>query len=354
MSVETIERTDNPANEPGKGAPERGAADQAKPVETYGVACPACGGSLGVQEGERSVCCEYCGSALVVVDPAGVRSFAMDPRITAGKARLTALHHLAEETGGRIRARHASIVDLRLVHVPFWRMHGRLVGWLAGNEIHRRQVEVLRPDGHGGERLVMTTNEERRPFAKLVFKHIDWSAPACSLRRLGLRGIAFRSRFIRWRPFDHRLGDEGSFAFPMISPGQAERDAFAYLTNLCAPTGAEVRASRFDLLGSEFSLYYYPVYLLRYRHGRRIYTITVDGNDGSVLRGETPPRRQADLRTFFFVPALFALLAGLWLPAVAIAAGIVYVRDLVQARGMMPPHRWLAARLDRWFGGELR
>lgn len=331
----------------------RPAAAPAAPAETWAIACPACGGSLGVREGERSVRCEYCGTPLVVIDPAGVRSFAMDPRITAGKARLAALHHLAGETEGRIRARHASIVDLRLVHVPFWRLHGRLVGWLAGEEIERRRVEVVRSDGQGGERVVTANREERRPFARAVYKRIDWSTPACSLRRLGLQGIALRSRFIRWRTFDHRQRDEGSFAFPMKTTAKAERDAHAALVTLCAPTGAEVRASRFRLLESEFSLYYYPVYLLRYRHGKRIYSITVDGNDGTILRGETPRRRRADLQSFFLVPAVAALLAGWWLPSVLIAAAIVYARDMAQTRGLLLPHRWLAARLDRWFGGEL-
>ena len=345
MSVETIPRTVSSAGASTPPAPG--------PAETWAVACPACGGSLGVRDGERSVRCEYCGTPLVVTDPAGVRAFAMDPRITDGKARLAALHYLAEQTKGRIRARHASIVDLRLVHVPFWRLHGRLVGWLAGEEIERRRVEVVRSDGQGGERVVTATREERIPFSKAILKRIDWSSPACSLRRLGLQGIALRSRFIRWRPFDHRRRDEGSFAFPMKCPEQAERDAFASLVTLCAPTGAEVRTSRFRLHGSEFSLYYYPVYLLRYRHGKRIYSITVDGNDGAILRGETPRRRKADLRSFFFVPAIAALLAGWWLPSVAIAAAIVYAVDMTQTRGLLAPHHWLAARLDRWFGGEL-
>ena len=114
-------------------------------AETFGVSCSGCGGSLRVHEGERSIRCEYCGCALLVTRPRGVRGYILDPRISEGKARLAALKYLSEETGGRIKARHASIIDLRMINVPFWRMSGMMAGWLSGDEVIKHKIEVAVP-----------------------------------------------------------------------------------------------------------------------------------------------------------------------------------------------------------------
>jgi hypothetical protein len=336
---------------------EQTTAGGARPVdsrgsaETYGLSCSECGGSLRVHEGERSVRCEYCNCALFVTRPSGVRSFMMKPRITAGKVRLAALHYLSKSTGGRVKTRHASIIDLQLINMPFWRMHGRLMGWVCGDKTMHREVEVSKPTPRG-EQVVTTVRSEQQPYAKLVFKKVEWSTPACTLQYLGLQGISLKMRFLNWDIFDHELKTKQNFALPMKSADQARSDGFNYLTRLVTPTGASVRANRFHLFDSNFSLYYYPVYFLRYRHAGRIYTITIDGNDGRIIRGDIPKQTRIKAKNMFFVPAAFAFLAGTWLPLVLIALTGVYVYDLINTEGFLPPHRWFFSRLNAWFGGE--
>jgi hypothetical protein len=342
---------ERPATETENAAETAGSAAERRPVESFGVTCPLCGGSLRVSAGERSINCRYCGSALVVTRPRGVRSFMMQPRITTGKARLAALQYLADRTGGRVRARHASIVDLKLVHVPFWRMNGRLMGWVCGETSTMREVEISSPDGEGGT-TIQSVVEERRPFSKPVFKRVDWSTPACTVRHLGLQGISLKTRFLEWDGFDHTLTGDCVFALPMKGVNEAREDAYRYLTTITTPVRSRVRVSRFHLADSDFSLYYYPVYFIRYRHGSRLYTITIDGSDGRILWGETPPHRSIRLATLFFVPAALAFLAGTYLPLVFIAAGALYVADSIRTEGLLPPHRWLVSRLDEWFGGD--
>ena len=242
-------------------------------AETFGVSCSACGGSLRVHEGERSIRCEYCGAALLVTRPRGVRGYILEPKISEGAARLTALKHLSEETRGRIKARHASIVDRNLINVPFWRMSGMMAGWLSGDEIIMREVEVAVP-GADGTRTVTRLEEERKPFSRLTFKRIDWSTPACSLRHLGLQGISLRTQVLDWKVFEHDMKDRLNIALPMKTAAQARIDGYNYMTTLSAPAGANVKASRFELFGNRLSIYYYPVYILRYRHAGRIYSIS--------------------------------------------------------------------------------
>ena len=324
-----------------------------RPVsETFGITCPECGGSLRIGEGEKSVRCGYCSSALSVTRPRGFRGYYLPARVTAGKARLEALHYLTRSTGGRIKARHASILDLRLVNVPFWRMTGTLAGWVCGEQVTTRQVEDTVPGPHGSVRVHRTV-EEREPYSKVILKRVEWSSPACSLRHLGLQGISLKARMLDWEEFDHGLKKTMDIALPLRSKEEAEKDGFRYLTGLAVPRGSDVKAKRFRIFDSEFSIYYYPVYMMRYRHRDIIYSITVDGNDGRVIRGDFPETVRVDLSRLFFIPALAAVMAGTWFPLLAIAAGVLYAADTVRGGGVMMPHRWLAGRLEGWFGGSL-
>ena len=318
--------------------------------ETFGITCPNCGGSLRLRAGEKSIRCEYCGCALYVIKPKGVKQFILPPDISDGKAKLAALHYLSEKTDGRIKARHASILDLRLINVPFWRLKGRLAGWVCGEKITRRQIEVSSPGPHGSQ-VRYKTIEERSPFSKLVYKNVDWSTPACSLRHLGLQGISLKTRFLDWNIFDHELKKTLNIALPMKLRKEAEKDASQHLSTLAIPASSNVRSSRFDIFDKDFSLYYYPVYILRYRHAGKIFSITVDGNEGNIIRGDFPVLKSADRKSIFFIPAILAFLFGTWAPLVPIAALITYISDMAVEGRLIPPHYWLMGRLQKWFGG---
>jgi len=297
---------------------------------------------------------EYCGSALCVPRPHGVRSFLMQPKTTAGKARLTDLHYLSNETNGEIKARHASIVDLELIQIPFWRLHGRLMGWVCGEKSEMVEYEIPGGGGPNGERTIKSVREVRHPFSKLVFKRVDWSTPACVLKKLGLQGISLRTSFLSWDIFDHDLKSKQNIALPMRSEHKAGVDAYNYLTKITAPLGSRVRSSRFHLFDSNLSIYYYPVYFLRYRHQGRLYTITIDGVDVYVIRGEVPPRQRRNYRRIFFVPATLAFLAGTHFLLLPIVLAAVYIIDMVQSSGFILPFTWIAHRVQSIFGGEVR
>ncbi|MBN2070035.1 MAG: hypothetical protein JW814_01155 [Candidatus Krumholzibacteriota bacterium] len=336
-----------PVFEKGNSPRPAGASDRS---ETVGITCPDCGGSLRLRSGEKSIRCQYCGSALYVISPKGVKQFILPPVISDGKARLAALHFLSEKTGGKIKARHASILDIRLINVPFWRLKGRLAGWVCGEKITRRQIEVSAP-GPNGTQTRFKTIEERSPFSKLIYKNVDWSTPACSLRDLGLQGIALKARLLDWNIFDHELKKTLNIALPMKTRKEAERDAFQHLSTLAKPASSNIRSSRFDIFSKDFSIYYYPVYILRYRHAGRIYSITVDGNEGHIIRGDYPRQKKGSRALIFFIPATLAFLFGTWAPLVPIAALAVYICNMAAEGRFIAPHHWLMGNLQKWLGG---
>ncbi len=327
----------------GRRAADRGLA--------FGATCPSCGGALRINEGERSIRCGYCSSALLIAAPRGLRSFILKPSTTPGKARLAAIRWIADESSGRISARETAIVDQRLVHVPFWRLRGRVMGWLSGERTKLVRVEIASADPRSTETRT-TMREERTPYSRLLFKRIDWSAPACVLPSLGLQGISFRTDFLEWDVLDAGRRREHTVALPTRSERSARRDALSFLAHFATAAGTTVRASRFQLFDSSLSLYYYPVYLLRYRHAERIYTVTVDAGNGLVVRGEVPPRRRVNAKRLFFGPAALAALAALWPPLVAAPLVALYAIDAFQERGFLPPHEWMAHRANMFLGGE--
>ena len=68
--------------------------------------------------------------------------------------------------------------------------------------------------------------------------------------------------------------------------------------------------------------------------------------------GEVPPVKRGPGKTIFLVPAVAAFLAGTAWQLVPLAAVLLYLRDAGRGAGPTAPHRWLAARLGAWFGGD--
>ncbi len=345
------ERVDSSTGVKARHGGKRPAAPAPEPAVASGATCPECGGSITINDGDRSVRCGYCGSALYVAAPRGVQSFLLRPKITPAKARLAAIRYIAEKTNGRLNTRQASLADLKLIHVPFWRLRGRLMGWVSGEKTALVKVETVSDDSGAGQARA-TVREERKPYSRLVFKRVDWSAPACVLPCLGLQGISLRTDFLDWDVLDDRKRSEHTTALPVRSERRVRRDALSYLKRLAVPTGTTIRASRFHFFDSRLSLYYYPVYLLRYSCAGRLYTITIDGGSGAVVRGDVPRKRRIDSKRLFFAPAALAFLAAAWLPLMLIPVLVLYALDTAGAKLFLPPHRWLAFKINGLLGSE--
>jgi len=325
------------------------AADQGR--ENIGINCPSCGGSLSIEEGHRSTLCEYCGSSLYIFNPPGVRSYYIEPEITAGKAKLKALNILDSRTGGRIGARHTSVVDLKLIHAPFWRMKGRFVGWICGEEFKSKIVEKSTETSRGEIRR-RVTEQERKPFSKFVSRNINWSAPACVMRHLGLQGISFRSLFGNWKQFDHTLKRSMNIALVTVPRKKAESNAFNHLVSLARPSGARIDAERYHLFDRRLSIYYYPVYLLFYKYRGIIYEFTIDGNDGHIIRAEIPERKTINPGYYFFIPAAAAFITGTYFPLIIASLVLFYTSDMIRSRRIINPLNWITCRMRQLFGKD--
>jgi len=321
-----------------------------KPVETIGVNCPLCGGSIRIEEGTSSIECQYCGSNLYLKEPVGLKNLVCPAEVEESRAKHAALRFILDRSEGVIGGRETSILECRPVYVPFWRLHGKLIGWIAGEKSRKEVVEetIQGPRGSTVKRYTMGSRKEK--FSRFVFKDVDWSAPASYVPHLRLHGVSFKASVMNWNILDHSMKARWSFALPTVPEEKAREDAFKYLTGLMAPPGTNVRYQRFKMFDNDLSLYFYPVYFVRYGYQGKIFTISIDGVNGRVIAGEVPEGKKRIKRNVVKIPLIAASLAVIFPPLPLIVLVLLYLVDSVSSGVRRGPIEWFLVKAGRWFG----
>ena len=123
---------------------------------------------------------------------------------------------------------------------------------------------------------------------------------------------------------------------------------YKYLVTLITPRGADVTHRRFTLLDTALSLYYYPVYFVKYSYRGIIHTITVDAVNGNIVGGEAPAVGIVKIKNLIIVPLVGAIMAFAFLPLPIIALTILYAYDTTSGGKLVSPVEWFQARLASW------
>lgn len=237
-----------------------------------GMRCPSCGGSLEISEGSVFAKCQYCESGLLVQGDRGIPRF----YVPAIQTRETVLQQAQKWFTGIDKARDlkqtATITEMFLVYVPFWRVNGTVIGWVLG--------DVKRSSGKN------TTYEavERR-----VNKKYEFTCPACDIGEFGVKYVDLAGDQIL--PFDLEEVQKQGMTFGVLtSPAE--------IVQMCGEkflqwgeSSAGVSRTTFKKLhriGHSLSLVYYPLWIIRYQYRTRIYQLTADAESGELLYGRAP------------------------------------------------------------------
>jgi len=321
-----------------------------KPVETISVNCPLCGGSIRIEEGTSSIECHYCRASLYLKEPIGLKNLVCPAKVDEGSIKHRALKFILERSKGRIGGKETSILECRLVYVPFWRLHGKLIGWIAGEKNRKNIVEETITGPNGATIKRYTIGTKREEFSRFVFKDVDWSAPASYIPHLRLHGVSFKASVMNWNILEHSMKARWSFALPTVSEEKAREDAFKYLTGLMAPPGTNVKYQRFKMFDNDLSLYFYPIYFVRYSYRDMIFTISVDGVSGKVIAGEVPAAKMETKRNMVKIPLIAAALSVLFPPLPLIILAVLYLIDSLTAEARRGPFEWFMVNAGNWFG----
>lgn len=240
---------------------------------SVGLSCPACGGAIQITEGEKVLNCGYCGSLLWAEGDSGVLTVAF----RNVQSRDSVLSATEQWWRKGFKAR-----DLRLkgrllecypIYLPFWSTTTRVAGWICGYE-ERRYTDR---NGH--------TRTERIPKEEMVLQDYRYTNIACDPGDLGIKHL-------------RNLTGEASFAdFESIPTFESttSKDDIMEMSKRKALDDARRDANvphitfeKVTVIPRQISQVYYPIWVVRYSYGERMYMATVDGVTGKVLSGRAP------------------------------------------------------------------
>ena len=236
---------------------------------SQGLVCPNCSGTVPVAEGARIVQCPYCNLHSLVQGERGVRRWQVPRQVDRARAEAGVRGFLSGMRKARDLSRAASIDELMLTYLPFWRVEATVAGWLFGRV--RKDKDETKPDEHE------------------VFELMNWNDAAVDVSEFGVHHIVVSRAELQ--PFESQNIHAEAMVFePTESRTDALDEARGYFLGR-ARSAASQRSTSYEnvqLLRPEFALVYYPVWIGRYSYRSRTYQVVIDGVSGRVMYGKAP------------------------------------------------------------------
>ena len=239
----------------------------------HGLSCPRCGGMIDIPEGQEIVICPFCELRSVVSGENGIRRYQVPLKVERDAAGQAFQRFLTSSMAISASVKkEAQLTEVLLVHLPFWAVWGRAVGWAFG------------------QRAVRTKDSTRyEPKEIRVVEEMSWNGAACEVGEFGVSEISLQGRPLE--PFEgdalHRSGmvfEPVGAAGEAMQRAQAEFDArFRAAAHLDRLTQSFVRIIR-----PRQGLVFYPLWVMRYLYRGRAFQVVVDGFSGEVLYGKAP------------------------------------------------------------------
>ena len=334
------------------------------------VSCPRCGGVPDPAGGSGYLArCRSCGVLGRIHDPEGRQRLAVLPAID----RSFAARSVEQDAGG-------SGIDVdacELVFVPFWRLSSLIVGSVQGQRRRTRKSLERMPNDNGQTLYQWVERDDgAEDVDEDAERHHVTVVSGCPLDELGIPTLdRYRQgagrlgvrraldRLGEVVVFEASLRDRGTVLDPIVTAGQASEEADALVEQQQRGfaggllPGAQVDAT---VIARDRVLFFYPVYLVRFRRAGLPGDAVVDGVSGKVVSRSSPETSEAchDRRLLSLLGLLAGLLAGslahvaLWTPSWIYGAEATGVRAglLLLAAGIVAAS-WIGSRqLPRLLG----
>lgn len=245
-----------------------------------GVTCPACGGSLEIVEGMTTLKCRYCDAFLLIRGEKGVLKLKQRRSAEAEDAVEASRRWFRGIDKARDLRKRAVFDEPFLIYLPFWRVTGKVLGWVFGDKIRRETVRV-------GNRTEVRTRRE--PVERIIMKEYVWTNAACDVSEFGVESIEMPTPEFS---IYHRevLEREGM----IFEPTEAESEAQLQAESAMRRWGREstdvdeITYERLKVVDLRTTIVYYPLWVLRYDYKGRTYQMLTDGATNEVLYGRAP------------------------------------------------------------------
>jgi hypothetical protein len=201
-----------------------------------------------------------------------VRRYQVTTRITREQA-LAALSgffgNIAVARDARTKSR---VTESFLVHLPFWTLWSRALGWAFGQK-----------------RVGSGKHRHYEPREVRLASDMVWSGAACDVAEFGVASVTLTNQTLE--PFSgEHLHATGMVFEPVGSVAEAEEAAQASFDAAARGSAGLDRLNQLFMrfVNRRFGLVYYPLWALRYTYRNRSFQVVVDGFTGKVLYGKAP------------------------------------------------------------------
>jgi hypothetical protein len=240
---------------------------------SVGLNCPACGGAIKVNEGEHVLNCQYCGSTLWAEGDAGVLTVAYkNVQDRDGVLRATE-QWWRKGLKARDLRKKGRLLECYPIYLPFWSTVTRVAGWICGYEERTYQDR----DGH--------SHTERIPKEEMVLNDYSYTNIACDPGDLGIKRLRNIEGEASFADFESIPTFESTTSKDDSVNGSKEKALQDARRDAGVP---HVTFEKVTIIPKSISQIYYPVWVVRYSYGERMYMATVDGVTGNVLSGRAP------------------------------------------------------------------
>jgi hypothetical protein len=201
-----------------------------------------------------------------------VRRYQVTTRVTREQALAALSGFFGNIAVARDARTKSQVTDSFLVHLPFWTLWSRALGWAFG------QKRV------GSGKHSHYEAREVRLASDMV-----WSGAACDVAEFGVANVTLTNQTLE--PFNgERLHATGMVFEPVGSLAEAEEAAQASFDVAARGSAGLDRLNQLFMrfVNRRFGLVYYPLWALRYTYRNRSFQVVVDGFTGKVLYGKAP------------------------------------------------------------------
>lgn len=240
---------------------------------SVGLNCPSCGGAIQVSEGDNVVNCKYCGSLLWAEGDAGVLTVAYKNNQNRDSVLRTTEAWWKKGLKARDLRKKGKLLECYPIYLPFWSTTTRVAGWICGYE------ERHYSDRNGN------TRTERIPKEEMVLRDYRYTNIACDPGDLGIKWLRNTAGDVSFTDFESIPTFESTTSkddMVRTSKDNAMQDA---RQDANVP---HITFEKVTVIPKGISQIYYPVWVVRYGYGERMYMATVDGVTGNILSGRAP------------------------------------------------------------------
>jgi hypothetical protein len=163
----------------------------------------------------------------------------------------------------------AKIDDVFLVYLPYWHVKATVAGWRFGT--------------------VKKDKDETKPIEVEMFEAMDWTDAALDVSEYGVHRVSISKGQLS--PYDSDFLHGQAMVF---EPAESRTEAMAEAQNHFVYQARQKKNfhqtffEKFHYLQPEFSIVYYPLWVIRYDYQGRHYPVIVDGVRDVILYGKAP------------------------------------------------------------------